>query len=66
MTSNTPSCFNNSDFFHITEILGHLKKHKKASLESILEDLDINDQYYDELLKMMNKMISTGNFTIEC
>jgi len=65
MTSNTPSCFNNSDFIHITEILGHLKKHKKA-LESILEDLDINDQYYDELLKMMNKMISTGNFTIEC
>jgi len=66
MTSNTPSCFNNSDFIHITEILRHLKKHKKAALESILEDLDINDQYYDELLKMMNKMISTGNFTIEC
>jgi hypothetical protein len=65
MTSNTTSCFNNSDFIHITEILEHLKKHKKA-LESILEDLDINDQYYDELLKMMNKMISTGNFTIEC
>ena len=55
---------NRSDFIHVSEVLDHLKQHKVA-LDSILNDLGMSEKHYDTLRNEMNRMIRTGDYTIE-
>ena len=55
---------NRSDFIHVSEVLDHLKQHKVA-LDSILNDLGMSDKHYDYVRKEMDRMIGTGDYTIE-
>ena len=55
---------NRSDFIAVTEVLDHLKQHKVA-LDSILNDLGMSEKHYDALRNEMNRMIRTGDYTIE-
>ena len=55
---------NRSDFIAVTEVLDHLKQHKVA-LDSILNDLGMSDKHYDYVRKEMDRMIGTGDYTLE-
>ena len=55
---------NRSDFIHVSEVLDHLKQHKVA-LDSILNDLGMSEKHNDALRNEMNRMIRTGDYTIE-